>query len=321
MRDTRPRPWRGYCLVGLAAALWAAGGVTAKWMLTSSSAATAAWVVRPLGLSIEPVALSSARALSAFCILLVFVALRRPSALRVALADLPFLAVFGVVGLAGVHFTYFKAISLTSVPVAILLEYLAPVLVLLVGVAFMGHRFTWNLPAAVALSVTGCALVTGVVGPGTARVPLAGIAWGLAAAVLFAGYSLMGGVAAGRFSPYTTLLYGLGFASLFWLVTFGVDPVVRVFSHPSSAAAIVVMAVISTVVPFAAFLAALRDISPTSATITSTIEPVLAGIGAAVLFGERMGALQLVGGCLVLAAIVVAQLSERLAGPVLPVRE
>ena len=44
--------------------------------------------------------------------------------------SLPFLALFGVAGLAMVHFTYFKTISLTDVATAILLEYLAPILVL-----------------------------------------------------------------------------------------------------------------------------------------------------------------------------------------------
>jgi hypothetical protein len=59
----------------------------------------------------------------------------------------------GIAGLAGVHFTYFKAISLTNVATAILLEYLAPVIVLLVSVIFLHHRFTWALPIGVGLSV------------------------------------------------------------------------------------------------------------------------------------------------------------------------
>ena len=220
--------------------------------------------------------------------------------------------------MAGVHYSYFKTISLTNVATAILLEYLAPIIVLVVSVVFMGHRLTWTLPAGVALSVTGCALVVGAVGGEGLVVSPAGVAWGLASAVFFASYSIMGTWAAPRFSPFTTLLYGLGFASAFWLVALGPADVLSVFGDPRSAAAVIYVAVVSTVIPFAAFLAALRHIPPTNATVTSTIEPVLAGVGAFLLFGETLTALQLLGGAFVLAAIAVVQLPEREAPPILP---
>ena len=214
----KPDRLRGYLLALLAAACWATGGLTAKWLFTSPSATTAAWPLVPLGITIEPTTLSGARALSAFVLLALVLAVGRPKDLRVSPRDLPFLAVFGVFGLAMVHFTYFKTISLTNVATAILLEYLAPVIVLLVGVAFMKHRFTWWLPLGVALSVGGCALVVGAIGGSGLVVSPAGIAWGLSSAVFFAAYSLMGTVVVSRFSPYTALVWGLGFASLFWLV-------------------------------------------------------------------------------------------------------
>ena len=122
--------------------------------------------VPPLGIAVDPTALSGGRALSAFVLLLVVPALSAPARRCGSRArDLPFLAVFGVVGLAVVHFTYFKTISLTNVATAILLEYLAPVIVLVVGVAVpAAQRLTWALPAGVALSVAGCALVVGAIG-------------------------------------------------------------------------------------------------------------------------------------------------------------
>ncbi len=59
------------------------------------------------------------------------------------------------------------------------------------------------------------------------------------------------------------------------------------------------MAVVSTVVPFAAFLTALKYIAPTNATVTSTVEPFLAAIGAFLLFGESLSVMQMLGGVLV----------------------
>lgn len=315
-------PLRGYLLALLAAACWATGGLTADWLFTTPSAQTAHWVVRPLGIHVEPTALSAARALSAFVLLAVGLALFRPRALRIHLRDVPFFAVFGVAGLAMVHFTYFKTISVTHDPAAaILLEYLAPILVLLVSVAFMGHRLTWTLPAGVALSVTGCALVVGAIGgTGLTMKPL-GITWGLLAAVFFASYSLMGAYASPRFSPLTTLVWGLFFASVFWLVWLGPAPVFALFSDLKTALAVLFIAVMSTIVPFSAFLVALSDIPPTNATVTSTVEPVIVAAGAYALFGKSLTVWQVLGGLLVIGAIAVVQLPERQPLRTLPPQE
>lgn len=309
---------KGYGLALFAAACWATGGLTAKWLFTGSGTATSSWPVQPPGIVIDPTELSAGRALMAFGILAVYLLATRRDELRVSPRHIPFLALFGVVGLAGVHFTYFKTISLTNVATAILLEYLAPVVVLVVSVLFMGHRFTWTLPLGVALSVGGCALVVGALGGTGLLVTPDGILWGLVSAVFFATYSLMGSVAVTRFSPYTTLVYGLLFASLFWLLALGPARVLGLFGDARTVAVLVVMAVLSTILPFASFLAALRMIPPTNATVASTVEPVLAGGGALLLFGETMTWMQVMGGLLVIAAIVVVQLPERTQRPILP---
>jgi len=304
----RGHRWRGYALAGLAASCWATGGLTAKWLFTPEGPQTRSWRLPALGITVDPVVLAGARAFSAFAILLVYLVVSRRGALRVEGRYLPFLAVFGVVGLAGVHFTYFKAISHTNVATAILLEYLAPVIVLVFSVLFLGERLTWTLPSGVGLSVLGCALVVGAIGGEGLAVSPEGIAWGLASAVFFAAYSLMGRYAAPRFSPWTTLVFGLGFASVFWFVYLGgLSGVSSAFETSASTAAVLFIAVMSTIIPFAAFLKALHYIDPTRATIVATLEPVIAGIAAFGLFGEVFGTAQLLGAVLVLVAIIVIQ--------------
>ncbi|HET6498652.1 MAG TPA: DMT family transporter, partial [Coriobacteriia bacterium] len=167
---------------------------------------------------------------------------------------------------------------------------------------------TWTLPAGVGLSVLGCALVVGALGGDGLTVSPAGIAWGLTSAVFFAAYSLMGRRAAVRFSPWTTLGYGLAFASLFWLVYLGgPSGIAPAFETAASTGAVLFIAVVSTVVPFAAFLKALHHIDPTRATIVATLEPVLAGFAAFAVFGEAFAGLQLAGVAFVLGAIVLIQ--------------
>ncbi|MBW6467852.1 MAG: DMT family transporter [Coriobacteriia bacterium] len=306
--------WKGYALATVAALCWATGGLTAKWLFTAEGPDTAAWRVPPLGMTIDPVVLSGARAFSAFAVLIVYLVVSRRYALRISRRELPFFALFGVVGLAGVHFTYFKAISHTNVATAILLEYLAPVLVLIVSVIFLGQQLTWTLPTGVGLSILGCALVVGAIGGDGLAVSPEGIAWGLASAVFFAAYSLMGRYAARRFSPWTTLVYGLGFASVFWMLYLrGPAGVSDAFATPTSTAAVLFIAVASTIIPFAAFLKALHYIDPTRATIVATLEPVIAGLVAFLALGETFGPVQILGGVLVLGAIMLIQAPGRAA--------
>lgn len=318
-RTVGARRAEGYALVLLAATLWAGGGLMAKWLFSAAGPATADWPFPPLGIEIDPIQLSSARALLSFGIGLVYLLIRRRESLVVSGRDLPFLMGFGVFGLAFVHLAYFKTISLTGVAAAILLEYLAPVIVLVFSVALLGERLTLALPSAVALAVTGCALMVGAIGGEGLNLPAEGLAWGLASAVFFAGYALMGRYAARRFSPWTMLVYGLGSASLFWMVVLGgPGSTLRVLADGRTLAAVLVMSVVSTVIPFAAFLKALHFIEATKASITSTIEPVIAGLAAWFIFEERLTGLQLLGGALVIGAVVLSQARTRVP-PEMPV--
>lgn len=311
-RHAHPEAWKGYALATLAAVFWATGGLVAKWLFSPLDAGSSQWPLPPLGLEADPAVLAGARALSAAVLLLAYVGTTRPRHLLIKVRDLPFLTFFGVAGLAGLHVSYFFAIANANVATAVLLEYLAPVLVLVFSVAFLGERFTWALPAGVALSMTGCALVVGAFGPEGLAVSPAGIAWGLAAAGFFALYQLMGRWAAPRFSPWTLLTYGLLAASVFWLAFLGgAGSIFELVSTRGGALAVFYVAVMSTIIPFAASLKALHYIDATKAVITSTLEPVIAGALAWFLLSESFDALQIVGGVLVLVAIAIVQRSEQ----------
>ena len=296
----RRRRLLGYGLAATAAVLWATGAVTAKWMFSR------------LTFAVDPVALSGARACLAFVVTMAFLVPFGRGRLKVRLRDLWFLAAFGVFSLAMVHFTYFQTIQLTDVATAILLEYLAPILVLVASVLFLGERFTWALPAGVGLSVLGCALMVGAIGGKGLVVTPAGLAWGLASAFFFALYTLMGKYASRRFSPWTLLAYGLGAASLFWIAVMGgPGRIWAILSQPVGLIAVVYVAVFSTVLPFGAFLKSLHYIDATKASVTATLEPAVAGVLAYFLLGESLAPAQLLGGALVLAAIVTVQSPAR----------
>lgn len=307
-----PRSRRaGLLLAVSAAAFWATGGLTAKWLFTPLDAVTSHWIIPPLGVTIDPVVLSAARAVVAGVLLWLGLALGAPWHLRIRRHDIPFLGMFGVVGLALVHFSYFKTISMTNVATAILLEYMAPVIVLVSSYVMLKARFDWRLPVAVASSVAGCALVAGAVS-GELTVSAEGIAWGLASAIFFAAYTVMGRWAARRYTPWTLLAYGLAAASGFWLLVLkGPAPIVAVLLESRTLLAVVLIAVVSTIVPFGAFLGALRLLPAAEASVVSTLEPVIAAAGAWMLLGERLSGWQILGGVLVLVGIAIAQTQQQ----------
>jgi len=301
----------GYGLAAFAAISWATGGLVAKWLLAPLDPATANWLVPPTGYELDPVVLAGARAIGASVILIAYLALRRPDTLKVKFGDLWFLDVFGVLGLAAVHITYFQTIDHTDVATAILLQYLAPVIVLSVSVTLLGERFTWALPAGVALALLGCALVVGVLAGEGAAISREGLMWGLASAVFFATYSLLGRYAVNSFGSWTLLAYGFSFAAIFWLAYLGgASGVIDLILAPFGAIALLYLVVFATILPFAAFLKALQLIGATKTIVTSTIEPVVAGAAAIWLFAESFTGAQILGALLVLGAVAVIQLQS-----------
>lgn len=309
---SRQHSFKGYLLAIGAACGWSTGGLISNILMTKPSAATSDWLIKPFGVVIEPTTLSGARAFAATIILGIFLLLFKRGELKLQrpAKDLLFLVPFGALALAGMHFSYFKAIATSNVTTAILLEYLAPVLTLFYGVFVLRHKVSWKMPAGVVLSILGCAIVVGAFNPGGLFISRAGLIWGLIAAFFFALYSTMGGRGSMRFTPFTLLFYGLLFAAVMWLIALGPRTVFGAFSDPRVGLAIVVIACISTILPFAAYLHALKYISPTHATIAAMVEPVVAALMSWVLFKDSITWSLVVGGCIILSAIALIQFSE-----------
>src|SRR3954462_12006366 len=113
--DRERHPARGYALAAIGATMWALNGNLARYLLDDG---------------VSAIRLSELRSAGSWAILLVALALWRPQLLRVRREELPSLAFLGVAGLAGVHATYFYAITRLDIGVAVTIQYLAPLLLL-----------------------------------------------------------------------------------------------------------------------------------------------------------------------------------------------
>jgi drug/metabolite transporter (DMT)-like permease len=283
---------RGYALAALAATLSAANASIARTLMDR-------------GLAWAP--LSQLRVLGAFVVLTAALAIVRPALLRVDRARVPELAILGVFALAPVQATYFLAIDRLQIGVALTIQYLAPLLVLVWLKVGLGRRIAGGVWGAVALSVAGCFFV--VEAYNASGLDGLGVIAAFGSALTFAGY-MVGSERAGRHhTPFTTLAYGFGFATLAWSIA---QPWWNYPFHelgsPRDALLAVRVVTVGTLFPFLMMVGALRLVPSPRAGVVATLEPVLAAVFAWILLEEALAALQVGGMALVVTAVVWVQL-------------
>ena len=261
--------------------------------------------------AIDPLILTQTRVSLALLILAPLVLLRGGrAALSLPGRDVLRCIVLAVLGVAGSIFFYFYAIAKTTVATAIILQYTAPVWVLLYMVARRRQRATVRRVIAVAAAVAGSTLVVG----GHLRANPAGVAAGLGAAFSFAFYNIYGHRFLARYDRWRVLVYTLLGASVFWLI---VNPPWRVLAARYSGPQwgfLLGFSVISVLLPFSFYFAGLQYLDATRAIVTSCLEPVFAVLLAALFVAESLHLVQVVGVAVVLVATVLVQLTERGGG-------
>jgi drug/metabolite transporter (DMT)-like permease len=285
------RPALGYALAATAATLWALNASLGRSLLDDG---------------VAPLRLTELRSSGSFLLLLAFLALTRPAALKVRREDIPALAWVGIAGLAIVQGSYFVSIDHLKIGVALAIQYTAPMLILLWLRFFHGRHMSRSLWGAVAVTLTGCFFVVGAYHPG--GLDGFGVLAAAVSAITFAIYIVGSERAGTRHEAVTTLVYAFGFASLFWAVaepwwTFPFDK----FGSLENVALGASVVVAGTLVPFGCMVAALRHIPAPRAAVVATLEPVLAALFAFLIHDESLDAVQLAGGASVVAGVIWAQ--------------
>jgi drug/metabolite transporter (DMT)-like permease len=306
-----PHPLRGYFYIGSAAFLWGISATLGRAAFTGH--------LLPGGASlktIDPLILSQSRATLSLAVLLpVLLARRGASALRVPGRDLLRFFLLGILGIAASNYLYYLSIQRTNVATAIILQYTAPVWVLLYTVArgAQGRRPSLRRIAAVGLAVVGSALAVGFVGSGGFRMDTVGVVAALLAAFSFAFYNVGGHSVLARYDRWKVLLWVLVAASTFWIFVNPPWKIIAAHYGWQQWAFMLVFSLLSVLGPFSCYFAGLQHLEPTRAIVASCLEPVFSIVLAALVLGELLRPMQTVGIVLVLVAIVLIQLPERAA--------
>lgn len=296
-------PRRGYAYIVGGVALFALNGTVSKVILST-------------GLSAPR--LTELRCAGAVLGLGLLVLAVEPGRLRITRRELPLLAAYGVFGVAFTQCFYFIAIERLPVSIALLFEYTAPVLVALWARFVMHEHVRSRVWVALALALSGLALVAEVWRGAT--LDGIGVVAAFVAALALATYYVLGEHSAGSRDPLSTTFWAFVFASVFWAIVqpwwgFPGAELLGATSLLGNLADLALpvwvlatsMVVLGTVAPFLLILSALHHLPATRVGLVSMLEPVLAGVVAWAWLAESLSGVQLAGGAVVLLGIVLAQ--------------
>ena len=262
--------------------------------------------------------LAEFRSVSAVTILGTYVLLTRPEIIKVKFAEIPRLALYGVVGFAFVNFGYLFGIQ-RGVPLGLVLiiEFTASIWIAL-WIKFIRRGFVSSeMWLGVSLSFTGLILVAKVWEGFT--FDLLGLLAATLCAFCLAAYFMMSERIGKNREPIATMIFGMGFASIFWLIV--LPPwsfPFEVFTTEMDLGGIAKgtmlpgwiligsAAIFGTVVPYMLVLSGMKLLTASTSSVIGMLEPVIAGAFAWIWFGQSWDFIQLIGAAIVLVGIYLA---------------
>jgi len=260
--------------------------------------------------NVDLLTLVQMRSTLSFVVLFVFLSIFKREYLKVPKRDVLRFALLGVIGIAGSNFTYYFTLNEINVATAIIMQYTAPVLVVLYGVLSRSERITPVKLSAMFLSLLGCAFVVRIFEVQFLNLSKIGLLSGVASALCWAFFNVYGKKVGQGYNVWGNLTFSLMFAGIFWLMF---NPPWKILNSDFSLSDWIVFfifAMISVLIPYFFYFTGLKFIQPSSAIITSTLEPVVAIISAWVIVEEKLSLIQLIGAIFVISAVALLQIKR-----------
>ena len=251
-------------------------------------------------------------------------AVTSPNSFKITWREVPFFAVFGVVGVGLMQWAYSNAVANLQVGVALLIEYTAIVIVPISTYLLFKEKVRGRIWIAVALVLGGLAIVAK---PWSTGLNPEGVTYGFMAAVFLSAYFIMGERVQRKRDALSTMFYAFSVASIFWAITMSFQQVTPIdFSRslnltenlsainlPTWGLLLFVM-LFGSFVPMLLTFSAMRHLSASAVGIASTSETVFAFVFGYLWLSQLIDLSQAIGGVLVIIGIVVAQTARNSIG-------
>ena len=206
---------------------------------------------------------------------------------------------------------YYTSMQLTSVSVAVVLMYTAPIYVMLFSVTVLKERFSLFKLISVGVMLIGCALVSGIVG--TAKFNAEGILIGLGAGVAYAAYTVIAKISVSdRGEPLSITTYAFLFMLIISSCVASPITVVNIASANFAVAIplLIGLGVVTFVLPYFLYNLSMRSLSAGTASALGIIEPMSATLFSVVLLAEKLDVYSTVGIILILITVVLLSREE-----------
>lgn len=280
----------GYLAIAAAAVLWAVAAVAASSLFDRG---------------VEPVELAASRSVLAMLGLSLL-----PAAWRRGRQTTPLVVIGLGLSIALVNAVYYQALARIDVAVALVLQYTAPALVVLWMARSERRAPAREVMLALGGAFLGVVLVSEIVS-GVQRIDGIGIAFGLAAAFFFSSYTLLSERAGAAYGVIGALFRGFIAASAFWVVYFVPRGFPSELVEPENIGWVLFVGAAGTFAPFLLYLWGVQRVRSERASIAATLEPIAAAVIAWLLLDQGLGILQIIGGVLILVAVISLQRSRR----------
>lgn len=254
--------------------------------------------------------MTAIRIMVSFPCFLVYTFLFNRKALQLRLKDIPLYLGSGITLFSTAAF-YYSSMQRTSISTAVILMYMAPVLVLAWSVAFFGEKLTVKKGASVFCMLVGCALVSGIADG--MKFDALGVTMGLLSGVTYGIYNILTKTQMRRkCNPITATLYSFFFAAALSLITcdFSAVRLLAIESPATTISLAITHGVISFVLPYFLYTLSLEDLPAGVASALAIIEPMSATIFSIILFNEKLSLFSAIGIVLILGSVLILSRSD-----------
>lgn len=286
---------KGYLLIISATLFWGVSATTASFLFKQQ---------------IDVIILVQMRMTISCFVLVMFFSLFKRDVLRVPIRNLYPLALLGIIGGAGSNFTYYYTIKEINVATAILMQYMAPLLVLAYAAIAKEEELTLPKVTAGVASLSGCFFAVGGTEVSFASLSQLGLVTGILSAVCWAFANVWLRRLVQRYNVWTVLIYAFIFASIFWMFFNPPWEIITANYTSDMWVTFFGFAVISILIPHSLYFSGIRYLTASQAIITATFEPIVAIVSAFIIVGEILSPIQMGGAILVLIAIGLLQFKK-----------
>jgi drug/metabolite transporter (DMT)-like permease len=270
-----------------------------------------------LGSTLSSLRLTEARTICGFLILLIWMLIKDPKALKISKKEIPWLIAFGLIGFTCVNTFYFLSIHRLKVSIALLVEFTSPIWIALylrfIRKVKVSSLMWWGL----LISLLGLILLAQVWQGLT--LDALGLVFAFIDAFSMCGYFLLGERLTKRHPTEVILVWGMGISSLFFAIaqpiwSFPFDKLKNSIPlegalaghHLPAWALLTFVFTGGMVIPYFFVIAGLRGLSASISSVLGMLEPVFAGAIAWWLLNESLSAVQLLGAAVILIGIFLA---------------